>query len=141
MTPTRHSTAFGCILMLAACAGTAETNKPTESAASEPKSPAHQPYGMAHMLPPESIAELQEALQSRGYVLQVTSRFDRATERALRAHQAAHGLAATGLPDMATLRSLALRPAVILSAPTHSGGQHGDDGFAWNEGSCAAQAE
>ena len=117
MTQTRHSAAFASILMLFACAGTAETKKPPESAASEPTSPANGPYGMAHMLAPEAIAELQEALQSRGYVLQVTRRFDRATERALRAHQAAHGLVATGLPDMATLRSLALRPASILDAP------------------------
>lgn len=70
-------------------------------------------YRIADILPPWAIEDVQQALKSRGYKLDVSARYDRETEDAVRAFQREQELAATGMPDAATLRKLELDPLAI----------------------------
>lgn len=101
-----------CILGVTACGGapkrprTVQADRPAageEPLATRPRS----------ILSTSAIEDIQRSLSARGYEVDVSSAFDHSTERAIRRFQEQHGLAATGMPDLATLRRLGLDAIAI----------------------------
>ncbi len=74
------------------------------------------------LMNPGSAREIQEALQRRGYLDQVSGELDDATSAAVRRFQSDQGLAATGVPDRETLRSLGIDPSDVYQTGTGSRG-------------------
>ncbi len=74
------------------------------------------------LMNPGSARKIQEALQRRGYLDQVSGKLDDATSAAVRRFQSDQGLAATGAPDRETLRSLGVDPGDVYQTGTGSSG-------------------
>lgn len=100
-----------CLLGVAACGGAPK--RPRSVQADRPAGEEPIAVRPRSILSTSAIEDIQRSLSARGYEVDVSSEFDRSTERAIRRFQEQHGLAATGMPDLATLRRLGLDAIAI----------------------------
>jgi peptidoglycan hydrolase-like protein with peptidoglycan-binding domain len=66
------------------------------------------------LLTDDGLAAVQEKLVDEGHLERTTGAFDERTRSALKDFQKKNGLAATGAPDLATVRQLGLEPEGIF---------------------------
>ena len=97
---------------LAGCAHARTTEPRAPAASTQPHAPAGVPVGPtpSSVLEPGAPKKIQKALAQKGYAVRATGRVDDDTRKALERFQRDEKMAATGLPDLETLRQLGLDP-------------------------------
>lgn len=96
--------------------GQAQPQKRAEETAITPPSSSGVPLSTSPggMLTDGGLAALQEKLVDEGLLEQTSGAFDDRTRSALKDFQKKNGLAATGAPDLATVRQLGLEPEEVF---------------------------
>lgn len=119
-----------------------ETEPKTEAPTALERPPSKPPVAAEpeDIVSEQQVQTLQRQLVELGYEVPRSGKLDEPTRQALRRFQKNHGLAETGMPDLATLRLLGLepytvygrlapraRPAAEREPPAEPGEQHQQD--------------